>query len=123
MNGQRISEFAPETGHNRRQEPLTKLLQRAEAAIPTAVERNKAEAMLSELDGVSSTKIAAEATQYATEPAALIIARLVKGLTYGEMMELRTKIWSAKGDTEITHDTLPAVLHAWATGECDAAGQ
>lgn len=118
MNGQRVSEYAPSSN-----EPLSKLLRRAEAAIPTAVERNKAEAMLSELDGVASTKIAAEATQYATEPAALIIARLVKGLTYGEMMELRTKIWSAKGDAELTHDTLPAVLHAWAIGECDVKPQ
>lgn len=43
------------------------------------------------------------------------IARLMRSLTYGEMIELAKALWTAKDDTEITADTLPAILHAWAT--------
>ena len=44
------------------------------------------------------------------------IGSLVRSLTYGQMIDLAAALWSAKGDREITADTLPAILHSWATG-------
>jgi hypothetical protein len=43
------------------------------------------------------------------------IANLVRALTYGEMIELAGAMWKAKGEAAITAETLPGILHAWAT--------
>lgn len=43
------------------------------------------------------------------------IAKLVRALTYGEMMDLCEKVWGAKPDGELTQATLPATLHRWST--------
>jgi hypothetical protein len=43
------------------------------------------------------------------------IDNLLRALTYGEMIELAEEMWKARGDGEITLETLPAVLHRWST--------
>jgi hypothetical protein len=44
------------------------------------------------------------------------IADVMRGLTYGEMIELAESMWSVKPDnSELTEGNLPAVLHRWST--------
>jgi len=43
------------------------------------------------------------------------IANMLRAATYGEMIELTAEMWAARGDGEINQDTLPAILHGWAT--------
>lgn len=43
------------------------------------------------------------------------IALSLRSLTYGEMIELAGGLWTARDDGDITSDSLPAVLHRWAT--------
>ena len=42
------------------------------------------------------------------------IASLVRGLTYGEMIELAATMWKSQPEgTAITKDNLPTLLHLW----------
>jgi hypothetical protein len=42
------------------------------------------------------------------------IASLVRGLTYGEMIELAATMWKSQPEgTAITQDNLPTLLHLW----------
>jgi hypothetical protein len=43
------------------------------------------------------------------------IAELTRSLTYGEMIGLAGELWKAAGDSEISAETLPAILHRWAS--------
>jgi hypothetical protein len=43
------------------------------------------------------------------------IAKLVRSLTYGEMIDLASGLRKAAGETEITAETLPTILHRWAS--------
>jgi hypothetical protein len=43
------------------------------------------------------------------------IAELTRSLTYGEMIGLAGELWKAAGDAEISAETLPAILHRWAS--------
>jgi hypothetical protein len=44
------------------------------------------------------------------------IAVLMRGLTYGDMVELAEGIWNARPENlEFSKDTLPNVLHRWST--------
>ena len=44
------------------------------------------------------------------------LANLIRSLTYGEMIELASELQKAARETEITAETLPTILHRWATG-------
>ena len=44
------------------------------------------------------------------------IGSLVRSLTYGQMIDLAAALWSAKDNRDMTAETLPAILHAWAAG-------
>jgi hypothetical protein len=43
------------------------------------------------------------------------IAEIISALTYAEMIEFAGGLWSLRGGREIDRETLPKVLHAWAT--------
>jgi hypothetical protein len=43
------------------------------------------------------------------------IAELTRSLTYGEMIDLAAELWKTAGDAEISAETLPAIIHRWAT--------
>jgi hypothetical protein len=43
------------------------------------------------------------------------IGELTLSLTYGEMIDLAAELWKTAGDVEISAETLPAILHRWAT--------
>jgi len=44
------------------------------------------------------------------------IAMLVRGLTYGDMVELAEGIWNGRPEIlDFSKDTLPNVLHRWST--------
>jgi hypothetical protein len=43
------------------------------------------------------------------------LARLIRCLTYGEMIELASELRKAAGAREMTAETLPAILHQWAS--------
>jgi hypothetical protein len=43
------------------------------------------------------------------------LATLIRCLTYGEMIELASELRKAAEAREITAETLPAILHRWAS--------
>jgi len=43
------------------------------------------------------------------------LAKLIRRVTYGEMLELASGLRKAAGETEITAENLPAILHRWAS--------
>jgi hypothetical protein len=43
------------------------------------------------------------------------LAELTRSLTYGEMLELASGLQKAAGAREITAETLPTILHQWAS--------
>jgi hypothetical protein len=43
------------------------------------------------------------------------LAGLIRCLTYGEMLELASALRKAAGAREMTAETLPAILHQWAS--------
>jgi hypothetical protein len=43
------------------------------------------------------------------------LAKLIRSVTYGEMLEFASGLQKAAGETEITAETLPAILHRWAS--------
>jgi hypothetical protein len=43
------------------------------------------------------------------------LAELIRSATYGEMLELASELQKAAGEPEITADTLPKILHRWAS--------
>jgi len=43
------------------------------------------------------------------------IAFLTRSLTYGDMIELATALWNARGDKPVTLESMPNILHKWAT--------
>jgi hypothetical protein len=43
------------------------------------------------------------------------LAKLIRCLTYGEMIELASELRKAAEAREITAETLPAILHLWAS--------
>ncbi len=43
------------------------------------------------------------------------MAELIRSLTYGEMIGLAAGLLKAAADAEITGETLPAILHRWAS--------
>jgi hypothetical protein len=43
------------------------------------------------------------------------VAELTRSLTYGDMIDLAAELCKAAGDAEISIETLPAVLHRWAS--------
>ncbi len=43
------------------------------------------------------------------------MAELIRSLTYGEMLDLAAGLLKAAADAEITGETLPAILHRWAS--------
>jgi hypothetical protein len=48
-----------------------------------------------------------------------VVATLIHGLTYGEMIELCGAIWEAQpAGLAITSENLPALLHRWPTDQC-----
>jgi hypothetical protein len=47
------------------------------------------------------------------------MAKLIRSLTYGEMIDLAAGLLKAAADTEITGETLPAILHRWASEHGD----
>jgi hypothetical protein len=47
------------------------------------------------------------------------VAKLVRSLTYGEMIDLAAGLLQAAAHTEITVETLPAILHRWASQHGD----
>jgi hypothetical protein len=55
--------------------------------------------------------------QMDSKPAAQIdkLAELTRSLTYGEMTDLAAELWKAAGEAEITAETLPEILHRWAS--------
>jgi hypothetical protein len=52
------------------------------------------------------------------------VAKLVRSLTYGEMIDLAAGLLKAAADTQITGETLPTILHRWASqhGEPETPG-
>jgi hypothetical protein len=42
------------------------------------------------------------------------IAELVRALTYTEMIEFAGGLWSLRGEGEVSSESLPKILHAWA---------
>jgi hypothetical protein len=42
-------------------------------------------------------------------------AEMVRSLTYGELIEFAGDLWSLRGKEKLNGETLPKVLHAWAT--------
>jgi hypothetical protein len=42
-------------------------------------------------------------------------AEIVRALTYGELIEFACGLWSLRGKREVNGETLPKILHAWAT--------
>jgi hypothetical protein len=47
------------------------------------------------------------------------VAKLIRSLTYGEMIDLAAGLWKAASDAEITGESLPAILHRWASEHAD----
>lgn len=47
------------------------------------------------------------------------VAKLIRSLTYGEMIDLAAGLLKAAADTEITRETLPEILHRWASEHGD----
>jgi hypothetical protein len=43
------------------------------------------------------------------------MAELIRSLTYGEMIDLAAGLLKAAADVEITGETIPAILHRWAS--------
>jgi hypothetical protein len=43
------------------------------------------------------------------------LAKLMRCLTYGEMLEFASALRKAANDVEITAETLPTILHRWAS--------
>jgi hypothetical protein len=43
------------------------------------------------------------------------LATLIRCLTYGEMLELASELQKTAAAREITAETLPAILHRWAS--------
>jgi hypothetical protein len=43
------------------------------------------------------------------------LAELVRGLTYAEMIEFSGALWRLRGEGKMNPETLPRILHAWAT--------
>jgi hypothetical protein len=43
------------------------------------------------------------------------IAELTRSLTYGDMIDFAAELWKAAGDADISAETLPAILHRWAS--------
>jgi hypothetical protein len=43
------------------------------------------------------------------------IAGIISALTYVEMIEFASGLWSLRGWKEVNRETLPKILHAWAT--------
>jgi hypothetical protein len=42
------------------------------------------------------------------------IAEIVRALTYAEMIEFASGLWSVRGEGKLNGETLPKLLHAWA---------
>jgi hypothetical protein len=51
------------------------------------------------------------------------IAELICSLTYGDMIDFAAELWKAAGDVEISAETLPAILHHWASETRHSAPQ
>jgi hypothetical protein len=51
------------------------------------------------------------------------IAEMVRGLTYTEMIEFAGGLWSLRGGGKVNVETLPQILHAWATKRRSASGR
>ena len=50
------------------------------------------------------------------------VATLIRGLTYGEMIELAATMWKSHPEgSAITQDNLPALLHRWSNSRSAAA--
>jgi hypothetical protein len=43
------------------------------------------------------------------------IAEMIRALTYAEMLEFARGLWSLRGRGKVNLETLPRILHAWAT--------
>src|SRR5262249_6015933 len=43
------------------------------------------------------------------------IAEIVRALTYAEMIRFARGLWNWRGEGEVNSETLPRILHAWAT--------
>jgi hypothetical protein len=43
------------------------------------------------------------------------IAEIIRGLTYAEMLEFARGLWSLRSAGKVNVETLPKILHAWAT--------
>ena len=43
------------------------------------------------------------------------LAKLIRSLTYGEMLELASELQKTAAEREITGETLPTILHRWAS--------
>jgi hypothetical protein len=50
------------------------------------------------------------------------VAQLIRSLTYGEMIDLAAGLWKVAAEAEITGETLPAILHRWASEHGDRPG-
>jgi hypothetical protein len=44
------------------------------------------------------------------------IAEMIRNLTYAEMLEFAGDLWRLRGRGKVNGETLPSILHAWATG-------
>jgi hypothetical protein len=44
------------------------------------------------------------------------IAEMIRALTYAEMLEFAGDLWRLRGGGKVNGETLPNILHAWATG-------
>ena len=47
------------------------------------------------------------------------IAELLRTLTYGEVIELSEGLWDVRPQTDLSKDSLPALLHRWAMSRKD----
>ena len=45
------------------------------------------------------------------------IADAIAGLTYGQMIALAEGLWSSRGQSEITCESLPAIIHRWSNAQ------
>jgi hypothetical protein len=67
-----------------------------------------------------TVELASELQKAGVEPKQVNkVAKLVRSLTYGEMIDLAAGLLNAAADTEITEETLPAILHRWASQHGD----
>jgi hypothetical protein len=67
-----------------------------------------------------TVELASELQKAGVEPKQLNkVAKLIRLLTYGEMIDFAAGLLKAAADTEITGETLPAILHRWASQHGD----